>query len=326
MEYKDYPYQSALAPYINNFLKEKRSLGFIYNGMAYQLFRLDQYWHAHGYQDVSMSPKKLDEWIKALPGESRSSQNARIGTARSLGRYLIALGLNTYVPLIGAGTDHSMVHILSRDECQQLFAEIDSYVPKPRYPATFRLANEYPIIFRLYYCCGMRNNEVCSLRVSDIDLISGTITIINGKNQRDRFVYLPDDLRIIMNHYLRWLIKELGSEPIWFFPGRTPETHIQKSTIDRRFQEFWKRTNASKTCEKAPTPHCLRHTYVVNRLNSWISDGVDINLMSSYLSQYLGHKDWDESFYYYHLVEDAFRIIQSKDTGSADVIPEVRRR
>ena len=121
MRYKDYPYQSAFAPYIRNFLNEKRSLGFLYNVMAYQLYRLDQYWISHGYTDTTMSPEKLDDWMKSLPGESKSSQNGRIGAARALGYYLIALGLNTYVPLIGVGDDHPVIHILNKEEIRQLF-------------------------------------------------------------------------------------------------------------------------------------------------------------------------------------------------------------
>ena len=325
MEYKDFPYQSSLAPYIRNFLEEKRNMGFIYDEMAYQLYRLDQYWITHGYQDVRMTPEVLDEWINALPGESRSSQNKRIGAARSLGCYLIAQGLNSYVPLIGVGQDHVVVHILSKDELRQLFAEIDNYVPKSFYPADFRMANEYPIIFRLYYCCGMRNNEVCALRTTDIDLQTGMITILNGKNQKDRLVYLPDDLLELVRKYKQWLVHTLGYEPEWLFPGRSPDQHISKWHIDKKFKDLWFRTKASQNCEKAPTPHCLRHTYVVDRINSWILSGVDLNHMSSYLSKYLGHRDWNETLYYYHLVDDAFKITQSKDTMSADVIPEVRR-
>ena len=48
--------------------------------------------------------------------------------------------------------------------------------------------------------------------------------------------------------------------------------------------------------------------------------------MLSYLSKYLGHSDPGETFYYYHLVSDAFRILKAKDKASRDVIPEVRRR
>ena len=74
MEYRDYPYQSILAPHIRNFLEEKRGLGFIYNGMAYQLYRLDQYWSLHGYQSMDMSPERLDDWTKALPAEAVSAE------------------------------------------------------------------------------------------------------------------------------------------------------------------------------------------------------------------------------------------------------------
>lgn len=326
MEYKDYPYQSVLSPYIQSFLEEKRALGFIFNGMAYQLHRLDQYWHLHQYSDVKMSAARLDEWMKALPGESKSSQRGRICAARSLGLYLVNLGLNTYVPMNNIGGDHPVIHVLSKSEIQELFAVIDNHVPYYKNQTDYRLANEYPIIFRLFYCCGMRNNEVCSLGSENIDLVKGIITVLNGKNQKDRLIYIPADLLELIRQYQRWLVKELGYEPTWLFPGRVQENHITKGNIDRKFKEFWNKTNAAKVCEKAPTPHCLRHTFVVDRINSWILSGVNLSIMSSYLSKYLGHRDWDETFYYYHLVDDAFKIIQSKDTVSADVIPEVRRR
>lgn len=65
---------------------------------------------------------------------------------------------------------------------------------------------------------------------------------------------------------------------------------------------------------------------VVDRINKWILEGVDINVMFVYLSKFLGHENPDESFYYYHMVADAFKIIRQRDTISQKVIPEVRRR
>ena len=326
MENRDYPYQSILAPHIRNFLEEKRGLGFIYNGMAYQLYRLDQYWSLHGYQSMDMSPERLDDWTKALPAEGKSSQRGRICAVRSFGSYLIALGLNSYIPLVGIGGDHPVVHILTKDELRHLFEVIDSYIPQTGYKADIRMANEYPLIFRLLYCCGMRNNEVCSLKMSEVDFNSGIITLQDTKNQKDRLVYCPSDLLKLMQQYHRWIVRTVGYEPFWLFPGRNIENHIPKTTIDKVFKEFWRKTGASENCEKDPTPHSLRHTFVVDRLNSWILEGMDINVMSAYLSKFLGHQSWDESFYYYHLVDDAFRIVKSRDTMSQDIIPEVRRR
>ena len=51
-----------------------------------------------------------------------------------------------------------------------------------------------------------------------------------------------------------------------------------------------------------------------------------MNVMLPYLSKHLGHKGMDETLYYYHQVDDAFRIVREKDTIANDVIPEVKRR
>ena len=58
----------------------------------------------------------------------------------------------------------------------------------------------------------------------------------------------------------------------------------------------------------------------------WIEAGIDLDVMLPYLSRYLGHTDPQETFYYYHMVSSAFRILKGKDKISSDVIPEVRRR
>lgn len=326
VQYRDYTYQSPLAPYIREFIAERRSLGFIYNGKAYQLFRLDQYWSGKGFKDAMINLERLEEWLCALPGESRSSHNGRIGAVKSLAVYLNTLGIESYVPLVNVGRDDNQIHILDKKERTELFDVIDSYVPCSINQADYRMADEYPIMFRLYYCCGMRNNEVCSLKTSDVDLEQGVITILDGKNQKDRLVYMPEDLRILAGKYFASLRSHLGFMPYWFFPGRHPENHIGKTTIDKKFREFWNSTQSSLRCDKNPTPHSLRHGFVVDRINSWILNGIDLNVMFIYLSKYLGHKDPNESFYYYHLAGDAFRIIRQKDTMSSDVIPEVRRR
>ena len=324
--YRNYPYQSALAPYIKDYISEKRSLGFIYNTKGYQLYRLDQYWVKNDFNDARLTSERLEEWTCALPGESKSSQGSRIGAARGLSVYLNTLGMKCDIPILNIGRDRRQVHLLDKTELHELFAVVDSYVPQSAARSDSRMADEYPIMFRLYYCCGMRNNEACSLRASDIDLEKGIITVYDGKNNKDRLVYLPEDLRILASRYFQSLKKALGYEPYWFFPGRNPDKHVPKTSIDKKFRAFWHKTPSSNTCDKDPTPHSLRHGFVVDRINKWILEGVDINVMFIYLSKYLGHKNPDESFYYYHLASDAFRIVRQKDTMSDDVIPEVRRR
>ena len=279
-----------------------------------------------GYEDAVFTPDRLDAWMCSLPGESKSSHNSRIGAARGIARYLNTHGIECYVPPLYVGKDQNQIHVMDKTELMEFFSVVDSYQPKTHKTCDLRMANEYPIIFRLFYCCGMRNNEVCELRKTDIDLQKGIITIYDGKNHRDRLIYLPEDLLALIRKYCSYLAKDSEAKSEWLFPGRFLHEHVLKTSIDRNFRDFWNKTEASKHCDKHPTPHSLRHGFVVDRINSWILSSIDINVMYIYLSKYLGHKDPDESFYYYHLVREAYDIVKQKDTVTEDVIPEVRRR
>lgn len=324
-EKRDYTYTSSLSRYIRDFVSEKRQMGFIFNTAAYQLHRFDGYWDTCGY-DEDITQDRLQEWFMPLSeNESKSSHSQRISVVKGLSIYMNSIGIPAYVPLLNVGKDHNTVHIFTGQELKELFEKIDSYVPISINHNDYRMANAYPVMFRLFYCCGMRNNEVCALRTSDVDFEKGIITVLDGKNQKDRLVYLSDDMRVLMKKYLSYITKFMGYEPYWLFPGRFPEKHVGKSHLDKRFNQFWQATGSASLCDKKPSLHCLRHTFVVNRINRWILDGIDVDVMLIYLSRYLGHKSPDETFYYYHLVDDAFRIIRQKDETADIVIPEVRR-
>lgn len=324
-EKRDYTYTSSLSRYIRDFVSEKRQMGFIFNTAAYQLQRFDGYWDTCGY-DEDITQDRLQEWFMPLSEkESKSSHSQRISVVKDLSIYMNSIGIPAYVPLLNVGKDHNTVHIFTGQELKELFEKIDSYVPISINHNDYRMANAYPVMFRLFYCCGMRNNEVCALRTSDVDFEKGIITVLDGKNQKDRLVYLSDDMRVLTKKYLSYITKFMGYEPYWLFPGRFPEKHVGKSHLDKRFNQFWRATDSASLCDKKPSLHCLRHTFVVNRINRWILDGIDVDVMIIYLSRYLGHKSPDETFYYYHLVDDAFRIIRQKDETADIVIPEVRR-
>ncbi len=92
-EYRDYVYKSVLAPYIRNLISEKRKQGFIYNAQAYQLKRFDNYWCQRGYTETCISPEMLQEWLRCLPGEGKSSHSGRISAVKSLAVYMNTLGI-----------------------------------------------------------------------------------------------------------------------------------------------------------------------------------------------------------------------------------------
>lgn len=54
-----------------------------------------------------------------------------------------------------------------------------------------------PAVIRLLYCCGFRIGEVLRLRVKDVDLDTGIITVHNGKGGKDRLVPVHNARRYI---------------------------------------------------------------------------------------------------------------------------------
>lgn len=209
-------------------------------------------------------------------------------------------------------------------DIREFFRQVDIYDTASTTSSFIRMALEYKILFRIIYCCGLRNNEACSLKNDNINLSNGKLTILHSKGDKNRVVYLPEDLRELCMDYKLTMQERFGVYSEWFFPGKNPNIHIPKTSVDRIFNKFWNATNTSKCCDKKPTVHCLRHAYVIKRVNLWMESYISLQVMMPYLSNYLGHKGSIETFYYYHQVEDVFKTVRRKDLTSSKVIPEVQ--
>jgi site-specific recombinase XerD len=74
-----------------------------------------------------------------------------------------------------------------------------------------------PEVFRLLYGCGFRVSEVLKLRIRDVDLNQGVITVRQGKFRKDRLV--PPALSLV--HRLRKYANHFENRPLdaIFFPG-----------------------------------------------------------------------------------------------------------
>src|SRR5207245_8808957 len=110
--------------------------------------------------------------------------------------------------------------VLSRGEVKQLLAAIDAL------PST----EPYGLMARLMYGAGLRLLECCRLRMKDIDLERGQLTVREGKGDKDRFVMLPDCTREPLLHRMEWR-SALHAADLARGEGRveTPTALIRKS-------------------------------------------------------------------------------------------------
>lgn len=319
----DYSRQSIIAPYIDGMLREKRSHGYTYNSEELVLNRFDTYCLEKGLTTAEITRDFLSGWMERKESEGAHNQGKRISCVRQLLIYMASCGVKVYIPHDFCHFKRPLPHIFDPLELEAFFYEVDSFTPKDNNRITKRMAIEYRLLFRFYCCCGLRNNEAAGITTENVNLESGVLTIINAKGQKDRLVYLPQDLLISCRNYYSWLCGELNTFPKYFFPGRNIGSPVPNTTIDSVFLRYWNRTRYAG-CSNRPTVHDFRFTFVVRRMNLWSEAGLDLQVMMPYLSRYLGHKSIHETFYYYYLVHDAYQTVEKKDTIAADVIPEVQ--
>ena len=322
-EYNKYCLRSALEPYITGLLIEKRNHGFKYDFEEYILSKLDEYWVLHGYTDEEITRDRLADWMNKRETEGAGYHSQRISFVRQLSLYMNSMGILSYLPSPVSSGAQAIIHILSPEEIEAFFSALDSMVVHADKKELYTMKYEYQIMFRFIYSCGLRVSEACELKASNIDYSTGIVTILGAKNDKDRLVYLPDDLLSEFKDYNNYIRRFFGFEPVWFFPSVNPHKHIHKTTVANKFNKIWNMTPYADSCERKPTTHCLRHTMVVRRMNLWMDQGIDLNVMLPYLSKFLGHSSPSETFYYYHTVQEAFRIIRKKDKKADAVISEV---
>jgi len=235
---------------------------------------------------------------------------------------MASVGINAYYPVEKSKTEQKLPHIFTELERKEFFNAVDSYHPKTTCDSHRRLALEYKVFFRLIYCCGLRNGEACNLRRDDIDTKNGTIRIIESKGDKDRLIFMSEDLSLFMESYLKYIVLTVPQSE-WFFPGNIELKPLLNTTVDRVFESLWMKTMSSRTCNDKPTVHDLRFSFVTERINLWVSENVNVDLMMPYLSKYLGHKSVSETYYYYHTTKQLFDGIRSKDSRLDDILPEV---
>jgi integrase/recombinase XerD len=144
------------------------------------------------------------------------------------------------------------------------------------------------------YAAGLRRSEVARLRVCDIDSARMTITVHQGKGNRDRVVMLSPVLLDTLRQYWR---HQKPKE--WLFPGRNPDQPISGNDIFMVFHNAVRRAGISKKV----CPHSLRHSFATHLLES----GTDLRTIQILL----GHRSLKTTSRYLHVSQQHVRATAS---------------
>lgn len=183
------------------------------------------------------------------------------------------------------------------DKSQVPFRKFDSYlpfVPDRKLVRRFLDALDDPkayLAVSLLYATGMRLDELCHLKYSDINREARTIHIRHSKNHFDRYVTLTASIWNLLLPY--WLSFPDGHRPQeWIFTQqRSMDTPMDKQWLQQIILKKRKELGVNgKLCA-----HSFRHAYATHSYEN----GMDLITLQSLL----GHRSLESTTIYIHLAQ-----------------------
>lgn len=311
---------SLFTPFIEEMLEFKVSLG--YERKTYEGFLLDfsRFCRENYPEEDRLTMELVLAWGIRRPTESHSGFRRRLTPLREFGKYLNAIGIESYViPSNFSGGRFSFIpYIFKDEELIAIFTEADRLKRNPKSPNRHLII---PALLRLIYFCGLRPNEGREIKKSDVDLERGTIFIRKNKTHRERIVPMSDDIRNYCIAYNEKL-KIFSPESEYFFPNPEGIPYSAK-WLTRQFQSLWERIKPEQ-CSARVRVYDLRHRFASAVMMNWLDEGVDLYAKLPYLSTYMGHARFSDTAYYIHLLPANLTRSNAIDWDSfSALIPEV---
>ena len=145
-------------------------------------------------------------------------------------------------------------------------------------------------MIELFLCTGLRLSEMTHLKWKDINLMTGQLKVVQGKNSKDRILWISENM---LNKLQIWKSKEFEKfgrcELVFCTSSHNP---IDSKTMDTMIKTYSKKAGITKhiSC------HTLRHTFATDLLKAT----KNIRLVQ----KALGHSDISTTMIYTHIVDD----------------------
>jgi integron integrase len=251
-----------------------------------------------------------------------STQNQALNALVFLYHQVLEIDLGR-VDAVRAKRPQRLPVVMSRPEVRQVLAAISG------------AEGLYVLMSELEYGSGLRVLESCRVRVHDLDLGRGQLTVRDGKGAKDRIVMVPRTLRARLAEQIEkrrhvherdlargegwvWLPDALARKypraPYdlgWQFlfasrqrsvdprSGHRGRHHINENALQRAVTEAVRKTGLLKhiSC------HTFRHSFATHLLE----DGYDVRTVQ----ELLGHKDISTTMIYLHVMTKGVSSVRS---------------
>lgn len=314
---KSYTFNSVFKEEILKFIAYRTNAGIkqIY-AEYYSLKQFDDFALRYNIKTLLFTRRHAVLWKKPMSNETENARYHRINRTKRFIQFLYTQGYNVYVfwDIRIPKTDF-VPHIYSDDEIVRYFNALDTAINHK----AIHYEVQFPVLFRLLYCCGMRIEETLNIRKRDVDLDAGVIKLIETKNKKERYIVLSKSMHDLMLSYADKVFFRLNDSGFIFHTSRL--THIDTSTVHKYHVSYLKRAGITYKGEgNGPRIHDWRHTFAVQSFKNMIDKGMDLYVALPILSTYLGHKAIKSTEKYVRLTMSMYPYIEERFKNTLDDI------
>ncbi|WP_029522365.1 tyrosine-type recombinase/integrase [Persephonella sp. KM09-Lau-8] len=212
-------------------------------------------------------PKDIQAYLNYLRNENKKPSTIKTSYMALRLFYEKLLNVVDFTEIHIPQLNENIPEILTRKEIKKLISSIKN--PRHR------------LIIGFGYCCGMKLNEILSLKVNDIDLNEG---IINIRGKHSRKIPVP---QTILQELQMFLTQESPKE--FLFQSRDTKSPISHRSVEIMFKNSLRKAGLPSRY----TFSILRDTFVVHM----IEKGVCLNHISDVLGVKKSHLQQRYSFY-----------------------------
>ena len=297
-----YSYSSNFKAFIEGLVQQKNAVGINYESAEYYLLNFDRFCREQFPDETILSRHVVMQWAERKSTEASATHRVRLAYIRGLAKYMIGLGIDdAYVIPEGLGgkITRRVPHFFTKKELHAFFSASDRLKPKSNAIA----------------------RHLALLRVEDVNLHAGKLTIRASKGPKDRIVMLADDvLRLCRTYHER--VSCILPDRIYFFPTDVA-CCFKSNSLMKTFTKIWKQAGLETYSGSKPHVQDLRHNFALVNLNHWVEAGENFCAKLPYLSRFMGHANLKSTDYYLHFVPEFFPVFKEKTRETFDaLIPE----
>jgi integrase len=303
---------NTLRESFRDYINMRRSLGFkLEQANKYLLGFVD---FLESKNAPFITTKLAMEWAQQPISARTATWAGRLSALRGFAIYRQAIDLRTEVPpsdLLPRSCIRMKPYLYTDEEIVRL---MDAALEMP--DACVLTRRTYYCFFGLLAVSGMRPGEVINLKVADVDLDSGILTVKESKFGKSRLIPLHGSTKRALVEYGEIRDKLLGRASTYFLISNVG-TKLSTGRVSLMFYRLSREIGLrGRTAKRGPRLQDFRHRFAIETLSRFYRDGEDAEKWLPVLSTYLGHASINDTYWYLtacpQLMEQALVLLEKR--------------